>query len=131
MLQMVPPLRTLLVLNSISQSLLAQLADLRALSLVAITSLVVRLRPIFTSMYIFSSFWAFSAMKVRNLNSLRFLCSSRKSKVLRCDWTHSIGPVPFQDLTLSLLVGSRVSSDCNFKSGNSSAAHCGDYTAAI
>ena len=111
-LQTVPPLRTLQGLASILQSLLAKLADLRAFSLVAIASLALRLRPIFTSMYIFSS-CAFSAMNVRNLNSLRFPCSSRKNSILSCDWTHSIGLVPSQNLTLSLLVGSRVSSDCN------------------
>jgi hypothetical protein len=83
-------------------------------------------------MYIPSSFRAFSAMNVKNLNSLRVPCSSRKYKVLRCDRTHSIGPASFQNLTPSLLVGSRVSSDCNLSQQKKiSAAHCGGYTAAI
>ena len=54
-----------------------------------------------------SSFGAFSTMNKRKSNSLLSLVVHRKTRVSRCDWTHSIGPVSCQNLRLRLLVVSR------------------------
>ena len=61
-------------------------------------------------------------------NHYESLVAHRKTKL---DCTHSIKFVSFLNLTLSLLVGSRVSSNCNLSQQKGAAVHCGDYARAI